>query len=205
MIRFDLLTRMKTRGVLDRSIGVPAMKSSSKQASPGQQLAAFIAVLAILGITAGVWYRIQQQDKLTQMNPSGISEAATTPIPTPTPTPTKLFHGKDTYIVSRGSQAQGPNITEVSLDPLDPAVGATQLFSVKASYSNPITSVTLKLRTDTKTTTLPLTRTGGLDVGGVWTGSWTVPENYLYNYIITVTAKSGNEETSIPVTIRERK
>lgn len=181
------------------------MKSSSKQASTGQQITAFIAVLVILGVTAGIWYRIQQQEKLAQLNPSGIPEAEATPIPTPTPTPTKLFHGKDTYTVSRGAQAKGPNITEVSLDPLDPTVGSTQEFSVKVTYNNPVTDVTLKLRTDTKTTTLNLSRTEGSELGGTWTGSWNVPESYLYNYIVTVTATSGNETTTVPITIRERK
>lgn len=179
------------------------MKSSKKQASSGQITSAFIAIAVIIGASSFAWYWMQRQGALREE--SNVQQIGAELTAQPTPTPTKLFHGKDTYIVSRGSQAKGPNISEISLDPLDPAVGATQVVSVKVTYDSPITDVMVKLRTDTKTTNLTLTRTEGSELGGTWTTTWTVPESYLYNYIATIIAKSAKDEASVPITIRERK
>jgi hypothetical protein len=88
---------------------------------------------------------------------------------------------------------------------LDPAVGAQQTISVKVTHNSPISDVSVKLRTDTKTTTLKLTLSEGSELGGTWKTTWAVPESYMYNYIATIIASSGKEETSIPITIRERK
>lgn len=181
------------------------MKSSKKQASIGQVASAFIAVAVIIGASGFAWYWMKGQESLNQEKPKQQMGAEPTAIPTPTPTPTKLFHGKDTYIVSRGSQAKGPNISEISLDPLDPAVGAKQILSVKVTHDTPIIEVIVKLRTDTKTTNLTLVRIEGSELGGTWTTTWTVPESYLYNYTATITAKSAKDEATIPITIRERK
>lgn len=181
------------------------MKSSKKQASTGQTASAIIAIVVIIGASTFAWYRMQRQGLLRQESQSEQVQAEITPMTTPTPTPTKLFHGKDTYIVSRGAQAKGPNISEISLDPLDPAVGAQQTISVKVTHNSPVSDVSVKLRTDTKTTTLKLALSEGSNLGGTWNTTWTVPESYLYNYIATVVATSAKDETSIPITIRERK
>lgn len=179
------------------------MKSSKKQASTGQVASAFIAIAVIIGASGFAWYWINAQKALNQEQPKQqMGEEATV---LPTPTPTQLFHGKDTYIVSRGSQATGPNISEISLDPLDPAVGAKQVLFVKVTHDSPITDVTVKLRTDTKTTNLTLVRTEGSELGGTWMATWTVPESYLYNYTATIIATSAKGEATIPITIRERK
>ncbi len=181
------------------------MKSSKNQATTGQVTSAFVAIVVIIGASVFVWFRMQRQNIQEKAGLPTQVEAQPTAIPTPTPTPTKLFHGKDTYIVSRGSQAKGPNISEITFDPLDPAVGAQQIISVKVSHNNPVTDVTVKLRTDTKTTTLKLNRSEGTELGGTWQTTWTIPESYLYNYAATVVASAGKEETSIPIIIRERK
>lgn len=182
------------------------MKSSAKQASQNQIISALIAILVIIGATGFAWYWIQNQTTTpAETDTEQIVPGEPTPPPTPTPTPTKLFHGKDTYIVSRGSQATGPDITEITLDPLDPAVGGQQILFVKASYSKAISDVSVKLRTDTKTTTLKLELSEGTNFGGTWKTTWVIPETYLYNYAATIVATSDNETTSIPITIRERK
>lgn len=183
-----------------------AMKSSAKQASQGQVVSALIAIAVIVGATAFAWLWIQkQQPTVDETETQQLAAGEATPPPTPTPTPTKLFHGKDTYIVSRGSQATGPNVSEITFDPLDPAVGGQQIISVKASYSTAISDVSVKLRTDTKTTTLKLELAEGTNLGGTWKTTWTIPETYLYNYAATIEATSGKEVTTIPVIIRERK
>jgi len=179
--------------------------SSQKSATQGQVISALLAIIIIIGATAFAWFWIQKQTALPEE--SQVEQPKGTPaeiVPTPTPTPTKLFHGKDTYSVSGGGMP-GPAISEISFDPLDPAVGSTQIITVKMTDAQPITSAEVRVRTDTKTTTVKLTRIDGTDLNGTWESRWVVPESYLYNYIPTVIAKSGEGETSIPVTIRERK
>ena len=180
------------------------MKSSKNQASTGQVASALITVAVIIAASGFAWYWMQKQTGTSEKSPEQSGTEAVIE-PTPTPTPTKLFHGKDTYIVSRGSQAKGPNVSEITFDPLDPAVGAQQTISVKVTHNSPISDVSVKLRTDTKTTTLKLTLSEGSELGGTWKTTWAVPESYMYNYIATIIASSGKEETSIPITIRERK
>lgn len=182
------------------------MKSSAKKASQNQIVSALITIVVIISATGFAWLWMQKQSAVPEETTTQQSPGEqVAPPPTPTPTPTKLFHGKDTYIVSRSSQATGPNVYEITLDPLDPTVGAQQILSVKASYSSAISDVSVKLRTDTKTTTLKLELSEGTNLGGTWKTTWVIPESYLYNYSATIVATSGKEVTSIPVTIRERK
>lgn len=181
------------------------MKSSSKKATNGQVTSAIIAIAVIIGATAFAWYWMENKSTLQQETQTQeLSQGEPTPIPTPTPTPTKLIHGKDTYSVGGGGST-GPSISEVSFDPLDPAIGGTQIITVKISDTSPVTSAQVNVRTDTKTTPVKLTRISGTDLGGIWEGRWVIPESYLYNYIPTVVATSDRGETSIPITIRERK
>ena len=182
-----------------------AMKSSTKQASQGQIVSALISVCVIVGATGFAWYWMQKQalpQEETQTQNSPTAEQIIPP--TPTPTPTKLLHGKETYSVSGGGGA-GPGISEITFDPLDPAVGSTQVITVKASDTSGVSSVLVNVRTDTKTTSVVLKRITGTELSGAWEATWTVPETYLYNYIPTIVAKSNAGETKIPVTIRERK
>jgi uncharacterized protein YpmB len=181
------------------------MKSSAKQASQGQIVSAFVAIAVIVGATAFAWYWMQRQAVPTsESEAQQMVGAEPTPLPTPTPTPTKLVHGKDTYYVSGGGD-NGPRVSEVTFDPLDPAVGGTQVISVKISDTTAVTSAQITMRTDTKTTPIQLHLVNGTDLAGVWEGKWIVSESYLYNYIPTVVAESSRGKTSIPITIRERK
>lgn len=181
------------------------MKSSNTQATQSQIVSALLAIFVIIGATAFTWYWIQKQsvapEESQALDPATTEE---TPAPTPTPTPTKLIHGKDTYSVSGGG-GNGPLVSEITFDPLDPEVGAKQTISVKLSGISAVTSAQVNVRTDTKTTTVQLTRINGTELGGTWEGTWTIPETYLYNYIPTIVAKSSTGETTIPITIRERK
>ncbi len=182
------------------------MKSSAKEASQGQVISAVIAIAVIIGATGFAWIWMQKQaPTTTEVETQQTVSEAFVPPPTPTPTPTKLFHGRDTYVVSRGAQATGPDVSEITFDPLDPAVGGQQIISVKASYSSALSDVSVKLKTDTTTTTLKLDLAEGTNLGGTWKTSWIIPETYLYNYAATIVVTSGKEVTAIPVIIRERK
>jgi hypothetical protein len=148
---------------------------------------------------------MQKQSVLpTETQTQDIDQSTKEVIPTPTPTPTKLIHGKDTYSVSGGG-GNGPLISEVTFDPLDPEVGSIQKILVKLSGATAVASAHVNIHTDTKTTTVVLKRINGTDYGGTWEGTWTIPETYLYNYIPTIVATSTTGETKIPITIREQK
>lgn len=164
-----------------------------------------VALLIVILIAAVYAYRTQKTlQKLRDQEQSISLPPGPSLRPTPTPTPTKLFHGKDTYAISRGSQATGPNITKVTLDPLDPAVGAKQIFTVQITHSYPVTTAFISVRTDTQTTKLPLALISGTAQDGMWQASWTVPETYLYTYIVTPSARSAYDQASVTITIRGR-
>lgn len=164
------------------------------------------SIILILIIGAAAYSYFTQKTPLKQpLVPGQPALTATgTPIPTPTPTPTKLFHGKDTYNIS-GGKPDDPHFPEVTIDPLDPAVGAKQVFTVKITSKYPVTKTFLSVRTDTRSTNLPLTLTSGTTENGMWQATWTVPETYLYNYQITPTAQTAYTQGSATITVRERK
>lgn len=181
------------------------MKSPANQATQGQVISAFLAILVILAATGGVWYWMQKQAQpVDESQTRELAPGEPTPIPTPTPTPTKLKHGKETYHVSGGGEP-GPDISSIGMDPLDPVVGSTQIITVQASDTVPVSSIIMQVRTDTKTTPVTLTRVDGTEFAGTWEARWTIPETYTYNYIFTVVAKSSEGTVSFPVTVRERK
>lgn len=161
-----------------------------------------IVVVIVVVLAAAAYALFSQKLLPLSKTPAQPTEITTTPMPTPTPT--QLFHGKDSYMISRGSAATGPSPTKLTLDPLDPAVGATQTFTVDITHIYPVVSASLSIRTDTQTTKVPLTLVSGTAQKGTWQGSWTVPESYLYNYIVTINAQSASDQSSIPVAIKSR-
>lgn len=178
------------------------MKAATSSTS--QTVSAVLAVAVVIVATGVTWMLMRQQRELDTDLSNIALQPVETPIPSPSPTPTKLFHGKETYSVSRGTDATGPNISSVTLDPLDPDEQESQTISVKASNADPITAVSLSIRTDYQTTTLTPVLTDGNATDGTWSAAWKIPESYLYNYIVTVKVTSGQQTTTIPVTIRQR-
>ena len=162
-----------------------------------------IILLIIIGTAAYAYFSPKKTPTIPGLGETTLT-AKPTPIPTPTPTPTKLFHGKDTYNISGGAP-DDPHFPEVTIDPLDPAVGAQQAFTVKITSKYAVTTAWLSIRTDTKTTKLPLALSSGTGENGVWQASWTVPESYLYNYQITPTAQTAYAQASATITVRQRK
>ncbi|MBI3385648.1 hypothetical protein HY031_01040 [Candidatus Gottesmanbacteria bacterium] len=161
-------------------------------------------VVVIIVVAAAAAYALFSQKLLPLSKAPAGQPTETSTTPSPTPTPTKLFHGKDSYTISRGSAASGPSPTKLTLDPLDPEVGSNQTFAVEISHTYPVVTAFLSIRTDTKTTKVPLSLVSGTAQKGTWQGSWTVPETYLYNYIVTITAQSASDQSSVPVAIRSQ-
>lgn len=118
------------------------------------------------------------------------------PTPTPTPTPKPIPTGKQTFSVSSGKKT-GPQFATGEIDPYDPAMGSRQTFSVSVKGTNPVTTVSLTIATDTKS------RTIAMDLNdGTYSGSWIVDDTYFYTYLATFTASDGSEENKVELTLR---
>jgi hypothetical protein len=121
--------------------------------------------------------------------------------PTPTPSPRPIPSGKKTFSVSSGKKT-GPQFASGAIDPYDPKIGSTQTISVTIVSSKPVTSGTLTMQTDTKTKKVPLSMVSGTPINGVWAGTWTVDDTYLYTYLATLTATDGTETNKVELTLR---
>lgn len=181
------------------------MVAQASKKSKTNEAIGYVVIVAIIGIVLAAIFYVYKAQKLSTLSPeeSQTTGTADTAKPTPTPTPTKLFHGKDTYNLS-GGMPDDPHFPEVSIDPLDPDVGARQVYTVKITSKYPITKAFLSIRTDTKTSQLPLSLTSGAADNGTWQASWTVPETYVYNYQITPTAQTAYTQGSATITVRQR-
>ncbi len=176
------------------------MKSLSKKATPGQQVSAFIAVLIILGVTAGVWYWMQS----TPSDNGSITEGTPsepTPFPTPTRAPRPIPHGKWGFGIS--NSGAGPKFGRGYLDPYDPAIRTAQTITLYVADDKPVISVTATVKTDNKVhSPISLSRINGSDLGGEWQGTWTVDDTYLYTYMILFEAVSANGNAKAESTFR---
>lgn len=118
-------------------------------------------------------------------------------------TPRPLAHGKQTYAIS-GSKKGAPKATEVAIDPLDPAQGASQSATVKvlAMEAGPVTKVSVDLITDNKTKTYPLQLISGTNLDGVWNGTWVMEDSYDYKYQMAIKAENSRDSWTVTLTFR---
>ncbi len=134
---------------------------------------------------------------LTQKKETEKPDVSPSPLPTPRPLP----HGKHGFTVQGGNR-NAPQFGRGFLDPIDPQKNTQQGIIISASNSVPIDSVTAIIKTDNKETSIKLSVSEGTNTNGTWTGSWTVNDTYLYNYIVQIIAKAGNEEQNVELTLR---
>lgn len=124
------------------------------------------------------------------------------PTPTPKPTPAPLKQGKETYSISQ-TQGVRPRIESAEIDPQEPKVGASQKIRVKVSDTAPIKEVTISLKSDNKTTTLPPTKlVEGTNLDGIWETSWNMNDTILFTYVFTFKVQGTNIQTSLNLPIR---
>lgn len=179
----------------------PAMNSSSKKsdASEGQLIAFFVAILVIIGLTGGAWMWMQRQ-QLPEEKTENLQSQLNT-IPTPTPKPKPIPHGKITFTAS--TTWPGPKFSGGSFDPYDPSQGGSMVITVAASDTQPVQTMWATVKTDNKTSAkIPFTRVSGSDTNGEWQGTWKVDDTYLYTYIVTVEADSANGHTKDEIALR---
>lgn len=133
----------------------------------------------------------------TTQNPATIA-----PTPKGTPVPLKPDNGvKGTYQLSMGTHT-GPTITQVVFDPLDVKKGQNLNLTVKANFTGAISSMTATLTTDNSSQNVNFSLSSGNPSNGEWTGQLTLNDSVDYKYILTITARSANDSSTVTVAPR---
>lgn len=121
--------------------------------------------------------------------PTGVSLS-----PTPTPDPNASVYNITSSLT--------PTFTQVSISPQNVAVGGSQQMSVKVVDPVAIKSVSVKVRTDTKTNTYPLTRVDQVYDSGngywkeTWSGTYTIYDTHNTTYMETLIATDNANQTA---------
>lgn len=165
-------------------------------------------IIGVLVIGAVAWWYTSSRNgspaggqKTTITPPAGSATAALSPTPTPTIVP--IVTGKETYTIQQNTE--GPKVTQVVLDPQLPNQGGKQAVTLTAKHSGPIREIVFTVTTEQGSQPIALTRTGGTDSDGVWTGEWTLNQkvDYTYYYDIKATGADGKTSTAT-ITLRRR-
>lgn len=172
-----------------------------------------ILVLLVLLVGGGYYYYstqmggvlpgVEEERETDGLIPSGenLAQVPESVTPPTGPSPRPLPVGSHTYTVS--GNFEGPNITEVTINPVNATAGSTQTITIKAQDTSPITSVTATIKLDSVEKTVELTRVSGTDTNGTWQGSTTFPEGTMNtNYTITERAVSARGTSETVTTIR---
>lgn len=159
-----------------------------------------ILVVIAIGLGAAVFMKFKNDITFPKLPFSQKQTGSNSP--NPTPTPTALMQGKETYSISQASNNTGPKITKAEIDPLDPKIGQKQTITIHSNFSQPLTGVTISVKTDHKVFPLTLSKVSGTDTDGQWQTSWTVEDSVLYTYIMTITAVSGGASSNVDLAIR---
>ena len=115
-----------------------------------------------------------------------------TQTPTSKPTPRPLPTGPQQYAVN---SRNNPEVKTFDISSLDTKVGDSQKMSITIQGSpSPVSSVTVKLITDNKSTDYPLTQSSGSNTSGVWSGTLTANDTHdtIYQATVTVKYQTGN-------------
>ena len=152
----------------------------------------WVASIATILVTSYFFYKTNFSE---EENENIWSPTKTTPRP--------LASGRQTYTIS-GSTEGAPKISEVTINPLDPAINTSQDITVKVLGLNgkPVSQVSVTIITDNGSKTSPLSLTSGTNTDGTWTGNWTINDTYDYTYQAMLEAKNDEKATEIVLTFR---
>ena len=96
--------------------------------------------------------------------------------------------GPKTFSISGGSSdPDAPHMYRVDISEIDPGVGGSQTLTIYATVNSPgttsIDAVDVALVTDSgEAAPLAFSLSSGTALNGQWTGGWTMPGSYCYNY-----------------------
>jgi len=191
----------------------PNIQQKPFEEKPPQPSKAKLSLLAltftILLIIAFFVWKNQYQTRQLELSGSRDEQQASLPddstptAPKPSPSPVPILQGIETYTISQGSKNNGPKITQAIINPHDPQMNDNQTVSVKLAYAQPIDQVKLKLSSDNDQKEIDMTLAQGTATDGTWETNWEITDTVLYNYSQTITAQSGDQTSSITITIRQ--
>lgn len=130
-----------------------------------------------------------------------LNPKQSTSLPSFSSIPRPIPAGKQTFSVSTGKKS-GPKIRNGTIDPYDPLSGRTQTISVTVASKSPVLTVKFTMQTDTKSKEVAMQLTSGTVTDGIWEGTWTVDDTYLYTYNAIIEASDGKESNAITLTLR---
>ncbi|MEX2007707.1 MAG: GIY-YIG nuclease family protein [Candidatus Levyibacteriota bacterium] len=117
-------------------------------------------------------------------------------ISTPTSAPSAPVSDQD-FFVAQPPEAN-PQFYEGTISPLFQQIGSNQKVTVNvAGAAADVASVSVTVKSDTKTQTYPATMTAGTSADGTWEASWTVDDTTAKRFMITL---SGTDSAGISST-----
>ena len=163
-----------------------------------------LAFIGLLAVAFFVW-KNQYQTRQLELADSKAEQQASLPdsSPKPSPSPVPILQGIETYSITQGKKNNGPKITQAIINPHDPKINDNQTVKVKLAYNQPINQVKLILKSDNDQQEADMTLIQGTATDGTWETSWEITDTVLYNYSQTITAQSGDQTSSVTITIRQ--
>jgi len=152
----------------------------------------WVVLVTTLAISGFYFYLSPQFKQKLLRRLEFISPPATEDIKEPAkPPPAPLASGPQTYMIS-GSTPGAPKITEATVDPIDPAQGSSQTWTLKIidAGNGPTKEVTISIFTDNKNERHSLAKIEGTETESTWQGKWTLEDSYDYTYVAVLRAKN---------------
>lgn len=119
-----------------------------------------------------------------------------------TPVPKRLVQGRQTFSVSSTDKTEGPQFSEIVVDPYDPAVGKDQTMTIAVSDTVPVASVTVTVATDKGRKSYPMKLASGEATRGVWEATWNVEDSHEVTYNASFMAKDSTYTDTVTLTMR---
>jgi hypothetical protein len=164
-----------------------------------------LGAIAIFALIIFVFIRIINNSKQNSLKNTVVAPIVTpTPAPTPTPIPLIPDEGtKGNYRVTQGTHV-GPTFTLVTFDPLVVDINQTLTITVKLTSKTPIDQVTGILTMDHSQADLSFQKTATDGQVETWQANTLLKDSVLYNYILSLSAKSGSDSSTITIAPRAK-
>lgn len=183
----------------------------SPKKSPITPISVVLTIFLVLGIGVMVFFNqlmelpLVRKYLLRQRTGSQLATTESMSRPTPTPTPIVLKPDEGTkgnYTISRGGKSPGPEISRVTFDPLDVQKDQNLTVTVTVTSESTPNSLTGKLISDFKTTSLTFKNTSKSSKSSVWTATIRLTDTVLYKYILELIATDKSGKTQVTVAPR---
>lgn len=162
-----------------------------------------IAIITVL-IAEIIWAK-GYLSRLSGPSTTGIqtpAPAGSAPKTPSTPPPKRLAQGRQTFSVSSSDKTRGPQLSEIVVDPYDPAVGKDQTMTIAISDTLPVTRVSVTVATDKGRKSYPMKLASGEATRGVWEATWNVEDSHEVTYNASFMAQDSKYTDTVTLTMR---